>query len=170
MSPCSASTSAIERVRSVGSSGFSSAIRSESSSGSTQCTDFALFGKKGVTHEGCSRTGALSSSILSRSSASAMEDSSTGTVQEESSSAEGVAVQSVSSWETPHGGSESEASIDWEEEKLRRTSCNIPKPLSKIRLRECSGWRIVEAISRMANARSLFFSETDSAHTSQRAG
>ena len=55
-------------------------------------------------HEGCSRTGALSSSILSRSSASAMEDSSTGTVQEDSSCAEGVAVQSVSSWETPHGG------------------------------------------------------------------
>ena len=98
-----------------------------------------------------------------------MEDSSTGTVQEDSACAEGVAVQSVSSWETPQG-SESEASIDWEEEKLRRTSCNIPKPLSKIRLRGCSGWRIVEAISRMANARSLFFSETDSAHTSQKAG
>ena len=40
-----------------------------------------------------------------------MEDSSTGTVQEDSACAEGVAVQSVSSWETPQG-SESEAYLE----------------------------------------------------------
>ena len=51
-----------------------------------------------------------------------MEDSSTGTVQEDSSCAEGVAVAKRFFVGNAAWGLGIEASIDWEEEKLRRTS------------------------------------------------